>query len=151
LKSAQRKTNNQENKETQKMKRNLLTIVAAVAIALGGFAFAQAGDKECPAGAAGGGRQMHRGHGAPLEHLSEALNLTPDQKAKVQPIIDQAKPQMAAIHKEAMEKMKALMDNVNMQLRPLLTPEQQGKLDEMKKAHEDMRDARKEMRDAKKS
>jgi Spy/CpxP family protein refolding chaperone len=40
------------------------------------------------------------------------------------------------------------MENTMAQIRPLLTPEQQQKLDAMKKAHEDMRDARKEMRDA---
>jgi hypothetical protein len=34
------------------------------------------------------------------------------------------------------------------QIRPLLTPEQQQKLDAMQKAQENMRNARKEMRDA---
>ena len=89
--------------------------------------------------------------GNPLEHLSKDLNLTDDQKAKVQPIIDQTKPQMEAIHKEAMEKMQALMESTGAQIRPLLTPEQQTKFDAMKKAHEDMRKAHEEMEKAKKS
>ena len=86
----------------------------------------------------------------PLEHLSKDLNLTDDQKAKVQPIIDQARPQIVAIHKEAMEKMHAVMENAGNQIRPLLTPQQQQKLDAMKKAHEDMKKAMDEMHDAQK-
>ena len=86
----------------------------------------------------------------PFDHLSKDLNLTDDQKAKVQPIIDQTKPQLAAIHKEAMEKMHALLESTGAQIRPLLTPEQQQKFDAMKKAHEDMRKAMEEMHDAQK-
>jgi Spy/CpxP family protein refolding chaperone len=81
----------------------------------------------------------------PLEHLSESLNLTADQKAKVQPIIDQAKPQIAAIHEEAMQKMRTIMKSTGAQIRPLLTPAQQEKYDAMKKAHEDMHKAMQEM------
>ena len=58
------------------------------------------------------------------------MNLTPEQKAKVQPIIDQATPQIENIRREAMQKTKAVMDNAMAQIRPLLTPEQQKKLDE---------------------
>ena len=86
----------------------------------------------------------------PLEHLGKDLNLTDEQKTKVQPIIDQAKPQIAAIHKEAMDKMHALLDSATAQIRPLLTPQQQQKFDAMKKAHEDMRKAMDEMHDAQK-
>ena len=97
-----------------------------------------------------GPQHEHHMMGNPLEHLSKDLNLTDDQKAKVQPIIDQTKPQMAAIHREAMEKMHALMENAGNQIRPLLTPEQQVKFDAMKKAHEDMRKAMEEMHEAQK-
>ena len=83
-----------------------------------------------------------------LEHLSKTLNLTSDQKAKIQPILDQAKPQMVAIHKEAMQKMKDLMDKTMGQIRPLLTPDQQKKADDLKQARDDMRKARKELQSA---
>lgn len=135
------------------MKRNLLTLVTIGAIAAGGFAWAQ--DEKAPHGGPhggphGAGPAGMRGHGPnPLEHLAEALSLTPDQKTKIQPIIDQAKPQMKAIHEEAMQKAKALMDSTMAQIRPLLTPEQQTKADEMRKAHEDMHGAAKEAHDAK--
>ena len=58
------------------------------------------------------------------------MNLTPEQKAKVQPIIDQATPQIENIRREAMQKTKAVMDNAMAQIRPLLTPEQQKKLED---------------------
>jgi Spy/CpxP family protein refolding chaperone len=88
--------------------------------------------------------------GNPFDHLTKDLNLTDEQKSKVQPIIDQTKPQLAAIHKEAMEKMHALLENAGNQIRPLLTPQQQEKFDAMKKAHEDMKKAMDEMHDAEK-
>jgi Spy/CpxP family protein refolding chaperone len=126
------------------MKRNLLTIVAIAAIGAGGFAWAQPG--AAPQGAPGGPGGWH-GHGGPLDHVTEALNLTPDQKAKVQPIIDQAKPQLLAIHQDAMTKAKGVIDGAMAQIRPLLTPEQQQKADELQKAHQDLHNAVKELHD----
>ena len=104
------------------MKRNLLTLAAVGAIALGGFAIAQA---------QGGPGRCH-GQGFSLEHLTKTLSLTSDQQSKVQPILDQAKPQLAAIHQEARQKMKTVMDSTMSQIRPLLTADQQKKLDDMK-------------------
>jgi Spy/CpxP family protein refolding chaperone len=123
------------------MKRNVLTLVAAGAIALGGFVVVQA--QPGP----GGGGGWH-GHGFGLQRITEKLNLTSDQQTKVQPIIDGAKPQIAAIHQEAMQKMKTVMDSTMSQIRPLLTPDQQKKLDDIQKAHQDMMNAHKELHDA---
>jgi Spy/CpxP family protein refolding chaperone len=123
------------------MKRNVLTLVAAGAIALGGFVVVQA--QPGP----GGGGGCH-GHGFGLQRITEKLNLTSDQQTKVQPIIDGAKPQIAAIHQEAMQKMKTVMDSTVSQIRPLLTPDQQKKLDDIQKAHQDMMNAHKELHDA---
>src|SRR5207302_8126661 len=121
------------------MKRNVLTLVAAGAIALGGFVVVQA-----QPGPGGGGRW----HGHGLQGITEKLNLTSDQQTKVQPIIDGAKPQIAAIHQEAMQKMKTVMDSTISQIRPLLTPDQQKKLDDIQKTHQDMMNAHKELHDA---
>ena len=123
------------------MKRNLLTVVAAGAIALGGFVMVQA-----QPGPGGGGRW--HGHGFGLQAITEKLNLTSEQQTKVQPIIDQAKPRIAAIHQEAMQKMKAVMDSTVSQIRPLLTADQQKKLDDIQKAHQDVMNAHKELHDA---
>ena len=68
-------------------------------------------------------------HGV-LETTTERLNLTPEQKAKVQPIIDQTDPQIRAIQRDASQKIRALVDNAMTQIRPVLTPEQQNLLDQ---------------------
>jgi Spy/CpxP family protein refolding chaperone len=123
------------------MKRNVLAVIAAGALALGGFVLVQAQPGPGGAGCA-------HGHAFGLQHLTEKLNLTSDQQTKVQPIIDQAKPQIAAIHQEAMQKMKTVMDSTLSQIRPLLNGDQQTKLDAIQKAHQDMMNARKELHDA---
>ena len=71
------------------------------------------------------------------------MNLTPEQQAKVQPIIDQAKPQIENIRREAMQKTKAVMDNAMAQIRPLLTPDQQKKLEDAQNDRRGGRDGRK--------
>ena len=126
------------------MKRILTALTISGALALGSFAvYAQ------PHEGGPGHREKHiRMMGNPLEHLTKELDLTPDQQAKVTPILDQAKPQIQAIHREAMEKMRAVVENSGAQIRPLLTPQQQAKFDAIKKAHEDMINAHKALREA---
>ena len=124
------------------MKRNLLTLAAVGAIGLSSFALVQAEDK------ADGPHRGWHGRGGHFKHLVETLNLTPEQKAKVQPILDQAKPQLKAIHQEARQKAKAVMDNTMSQIRPMLNADQQKKLDDLKAAHEQMRAAGKKLHDA---
>ena len=123
------------------MKRNVLTLVAAGAIAVGGFMVVQTQSRFRP------WRSLARTRLWPRQ-ITEKLDLTSDQETKVQPIIDRAKPQFAAIHQEARQKMKTVMDSTLSQIRPLLTPDQQKKLDDIQKAHQDMMNAHKELRDA---
>jgi Spy/CpxP family protein refolding chaperone len=137
------------------MKRNVLVVIASGAIALGAsaiiglFVVVQA-----QPGAGGGGKPWHGQAFFGLQNLTEKLNMTSDQQSKVQPIIDQAEAQIAAIHQqamqkkktamdstdqdeaqiaaihqEAMQKMETVMDNTLSQIRPLLGPDQQTKLD----------------------
>ena len=122
------------------MKRNLLALAAAGAIALGGFVVVQA--QPGP-----GGPGCGHGHAFRLNGITEKLNLTPDQQAKVQPILDAAKPQIAAIHQEAMQKMHIVMNSTVSQIRPLLNADQQSKLDAIQKAHQDMQNAAKQLHD----
>ena len=88
------------------MKLRLITLTAIGALSLG-TAFAQTPEAS-PQSYRGGGRG-HRHN--PLEQMTGNLNLTPDQKAKVQPIIDQATPQIESIRREAMQKTRAVMEN----------------------------------------
>jgi Spy/CpxP family protein refolding chaperone len=126
------------------MKRNLLTLAAIGAIALGGFAIAQPEGDPGPDGFRGG----WHGHRFGLERLTKTLNLNSDQQAKVQPILDQARPQIMAIHKDAMEKTHAVMDKTMSQIRPLLNADQQKKFDDLQKARQDMRSARQNLHNA---
>jgi protein CpxP len=123
------------------MKRNILTLAAVGAIVLGGFAVAQA------QGGPGGHGGWH-GQGFALQHLTKSLNLSSDQQAKVQPLIDQARPQIMAIHKDAMQKTQAVIDNTMSQIRPLLTQDQQKKFDQLQKARQDLRNAMQELHQA---
>jgi Spy/CpxP family protein refolding chaperone len=119
------------------MKRNILAFVVAGAIALGGLIVVQA-----QAGPGG------HDHAFGLPGITKQLDLTSDQQTKVQPILDAAKPQLAAIHQEAMQKAKGVIDSSLSQIRPLLTADQQKKLDAIQKAHQDMMNAHKELHDA---
>lgn len=108
------------------MKIKLITLTTLGALSLGSSVFAQE-----PGGAGQdqrGGRSGFR-HNS-LQRTTEQLNLTPEQKAKVQPILDQATPQIENIRREAMQKTKAVMDNAMAQIRPLLTPDQQKRFDD---------------------
>ena len=110
------------------MKLTLITFSAISALSLGGFAIAQTPTGDNP-------EPLHRGRGGGMRHsmletMTDRLNLTPDQKTKVQPIIDQTNPQIQAIRREAEQKIRALVDNAVTQIRPILTPEQQKMLDE---------------------
>ena len=107
------------------MKLKLITLTALGALAFGSSVLAndaQDSGKDRPGGR--GGR-----HHMSLDKMTEQLNLTPEQKAKVQPILDQARPQLETIHREAMEKSRAVMENAMNQIRPVLTPEQQKKFE----------------------
>jgi Spy/CpxP family protein refolding chaperone len=110
------------------MKLKLITFSAISALSLGGFAIAQTPTGDNP-------EQPRRGRGGGMRHsvletMTDRLNLTPDQKTKVQPIIDQTNPQIQAIRREADQKIRALVNNAVTQIRPILTPEQQKTLDE---------------------
>ena len=98
-----------------------------------------------------GPRRWNHKRGNHVERLTRALDLTPDQQAKVKAIFEQAKPQIQAAREEGRQKAQAIRENIQAQIRPILTPAQQQKYDAIKKAREDMRKARQEIRDALKS
>ena len=99
---------------------------------------------------AGGGRQRHHRwrDSNTLEHMTTTLDLTPDQRAKIAPILDQTKTQMETAREESRQKMKAIRDNSRSQIRPLLTQAQQQKWEAIQKAREDLHKARQAMRAA---
>lgn len=129
------------------MKSRLITLTAACLALFATVSFGQGPDSAAknddrPQ------RWRHHKRGNPVEHLTRALDLTPEQQAKIQPIFDQAKPQIQAARQEAKQKIMAIRENTMAQIRPILTPAQQQKFDALKKAREDIRKAREAMRDA---
>jgi Spy/CpxP family protein refolding chaperone len=130
------------------MKSRLITLSAACVTLFATVAIGLAQDPAADKNDERGPRRWHHKRGNPVEHLTKALDLTPEQQAKIQPIFDQAKPQIQAARQESKQKMQAIRENTMAQIRPILTPAQQAKFDAMKKAREDMRKARQEMRDA---
>ena len=117
------------------MKRNLLALAAAAVIGFGGLGIALA-------------RGGSSGHYAGVEHLVKSLNLTPEQQAKIQPMLSQTRPQIEAIYEDAAAKTHTVMSNALAQVRPLLNPDQQKKFDAQQKAYEGLRIARKELHEA---
>ena len=108
-------------------KLTLSTITAAAMLALSQFAGAQAPE--------GGPDCHHHGMANMTAMLSHVLNLTDAQKAQVQPLVDAVKPQLDAIHQQARAAADPIVKQLHAQIRPLLTPEQQKKLDALETLH----------------
>ena len=75
---------------------------------------------------------------AHLQMLTEKLNLTADQKAKVKPILEDQAQQMKAVREDASlsqeqqkAKMKAIHGSCHDQINGVLTPEQQTKFKQL--------------------
>ena len=66
-----------------------------------------------------------------MARIVSALNLTDAQKAKAQPILDKVDPQLQAIRQDAASKSKTVVLTTIDQLKPVLTTDQQQKLDQI--------------------
>lgn len=86
----------------------------------------------------------HKGghHGDRFKFLCEKLGLTDDQKAKVKPIVLDEMKAIKAVredksldHKAKGPKIEEIRKSHREQIRALLTPEQQKKLDELKEEY----------------
>ena len=77
-------------------------------------------------------------HGLPdrmRERLQRQLDLTPDQAAKIAPIIDQTSSKLEAIRVETARRVRATLEESHRQIAPELTPEQREKLEKMELSH----------------
>ena len=94
----------------------------------------------------GGSVGRSHGHRFAMEQLPKALNMTSDQQTTVQPIIEQVQPQIIAIRRGAKERIQRAIDSTVSQIRPLLTPDQQVRLDDVQKARQDLLVAEEKLR-----
>jgi Spy/CpxP family protein refolding chaperone len=69
------------------------------------------------------------------EHLRRALDLTPDQSAKISPIVDATTAKLEAIRIETAERVRAVMEESKRAIAPELSPEQQKKLEKLEAEH----------------
>lgn len=98
-------------------------------------------------GAMGGPAMTPEGR---LKMLTEKLNLTEDQQAKLKPILEDQSKQMKALHEDTslapadkQAKMKELHESSTEKINAVLTPDQQAKWKQMK---QEMMEKHKEMK-----
>ena len=88
--------------------------------------------------------QAGQAQGFPFERAFSALNLTPEQKEKVKTILEESRGKMKEIaglsDQDKAAKSKEMREAVISQIRPILTPDQQKKLEEMKEHHGERHD-----------
>jgi Spy/CpxP family protein refolding chaperone len=114
------------------MKKHLIPILSvALSLAAGSVVSAQ-GPEE------GGPGPHHHGRPNLTEMLNHTLQFTDAQKAQVQPLVDAAQPKLKEIHEQARAQADVVLKQLDAQIRPLLDPQQQKKLD----ALETLRDSR---------
>jgi Spy/CpxP family protein refolding chaperone len=69
------------------------------------------------------------------ERLRSELNLTPDQVAKISPIIDKTAVQLRDIRRETAQRVHQIMAEAHRQMAVNLTDEQQQKLQQIEERH----------------
>lgn len=86
-----------------------------------------------------GGREMGMGSARQMDRLSQKLNLTDEQKSKLQPLFEEHRKQMQSLWQDTSltpeqrrEKAKELRQANHQQMLAILTPEQQQKLQQMR-------------------
>ena len=73
------------------------------------------------------------------EHLRRQLDLTPEQEAKISPIVEKMTAQLEQIRGETGQRVRQTFEEAHKQLAQYLTPEQKNRLAEMEKRHHAMR------------
>jgi Spy/CpxP family protein refolding chaperone len=73
-----------------------------------------------------------------MAHLTKRLNLTPDQQAKIQPIVDDADGKMQALLHEDRQRSAEIFKDADEQIAALLTPDQQADLKSLEAEREKM-------------
>jgi Spy/CpxP family protein refolding chaperone len=129
------------SKEFHLMKKTLMCGLLGLAMAASGTAlYAQMQQGSGP----GGGMQRMGPMSADqrLQHLTQMLNLTSDQQAKIKPILETESQQMEALHSDTsmsredrMAKMQSIHQATSSQITPILTSEQQQKWQQMQARH----------------
>ena len=121
----------------------LFLLVLMFGVCLNGYAQS---DQQQPSQQQGPPPGMGRGHGGPpspdqqLSHLTQMLNLSSDQQAKIKPILEDQSKEMQALHQDTslsredrFSKMQEIQKNSHAQIREVLNSDRQQKFDTMMK------------------
>ena len=123
------------------MSNSRWSILTILVLLVAGLTFAQS-SQESQAPTPGKHAGMHHNEESVDQHLqmlSEKLNLTDDQKAKLKPILQDQMQQMKAVREDSSlsqeqkhAKMKSIHESFNDQINAVLTPDQQAKFKQMR-------------------
>jgi Spy/CpxP family protein refolding chaperone len=72
------------------------------------------------------------------EHFRRSLDLTAEQESQIAPIIDATSAKLETIRVETAERVRTVMEESKSAVAPLLTQEQQKKLDKLESQHRKM-------------
>lgn len=107
------------------MKRIPIIVCVSAFVTVAQFAGAQTPDKP----------PCHHGPHNLTAMLTNTLQLTDVQKSQVEPLVTAVRPQLEAIHQKARAEADVVLKQLDTQIRPLLTPDQQKRLDAMETLH----------------
>ena len=120
------------------MSKSRWSILTILVLSAPGVTFAQTSPQASTPDKHAGMRQKGMSAEQHLQMLSEKLNLTDDQKAKLKPILQDELQQMKTVREDTSlsedqrrAKMKSIHESLHEQINAVLTPEQQTKFKEM--------------------
>ncbi len=121
------------SKEFFRMKKSLICALLTLALACCGTAL-YAQQDTMSQGAPQAGQHRMPSPDQRLQHMTKMLNLTPDQQAKIKPILENEQTQMQGLHQDTsmsrddrMSKAQSIRQSSNDEIKQILTADQQQK------------------------
>jgi Spy/CpxP family protein refolding chaperone len=122
------------SKEFFRMKKTFVCALLTLALACCGTALYAQQDTMSQGGPQAGEHRMPPSADQRLAHMTKMLNLTPDQQAKIKPILENQQSQMESLHQDQsmsredrMAKAQQIRQSSNTEIQQILTPDQQQK------------------------
>ncbi len=87
------------------------------------------------------GRDEHRGY------IFEQLDLAPEQRARIDAVLEHRRAQMDTFWIEARPRLRSIVDSAREDIREVLTPEQRAEYDRLRAEHEAAKERERDGRD----
>ncbi|HEX2191503.1 MAG TPA: hypothetical protein VHG51_21505 [Longimicrobiaceae bacterium] len=85
-----------------------------------------------------------RGHGAKTSMILDRLDLTPEQRTRVDAVMERRRAQADSFWEREGPRMRAIVDSTRAEVRAILTPEQRAEYDRLREEHRAARRAARE-------